>query len=116
MAQMTMIARVVDGLPLVGTMQEDEQVFHKRVRLLSVLNSGNSLSLPHRVVEVFSSIRIRPKCYSENWDHIPLHGVPLKLGRTYSSELTASAREPWPQNSQYTYTRISFPLQLFNRK
>ncbi|XP_059619852.1 vesicle-trafficking protein SEC22b-B [Phlebotomus argentipes] len=25
MAQMTMIARVVDGLPLVGTMQEDEQ-------------------------------------------------------------------------------------------
>lgn len=26
MAQMTMIARVVDGLPLVGTMQEDEQV------------------------------------------------------------------------------------------
>lgn len=26
MAMMTMIARVVDGLPLVGTMQEDEQV------------------------------------------------------------------------------------------
>lgn len=26
MAQMTMIARVVDGLPLVGTMQDDEQV------------------------------------------------------------------------------------------
>lgn len=26
MALMTMIARVVDGLPLVGTMQEDEQV------------------------------------------------------------------------------------------
>lgn len=25
MAQMTMIARVVDGLPLVGTMQDDEQ-------------------------------------------------------------------------------------------
>lgn len=30
MALMTMIARVVDGLPLVGTMQDDEQVtnFH----------------------------------------------------------------------------------------
>lgn len=27
MALMTMIARVVDGLPLVGTMQEDEQVY-----------------------------------------------------------------------------------------
>lgn len=26
MALMTMIARVADGLPLVGTMQEDEQV------------------------------------------------------------------------------------------
>lgn len=26
MALMTMIARVVDGLPLVGSMQEDEQV------------------------------------------------------------------------------------------
>lgn len=26
MALMTMIARVVDGLPLVGTMQDDEQV------------------------------------------------------------------------------------------
>lgn len=26
MALMTMIARVIDGLPLVGTMQEDEQV------------------------------------------------------------------------------------------
>lgn len=26
MALMTMIARVVDGLPLVGTMTEDEQV------------------------------------------------------------------------------------------
>lgn len=26
MTQMTMIARVVDGLPLVGTMQDDEQV------------------------------------------------------------------------------------------
>lgn len=26
MALMTMVARVVDGLPLVGTMQDDEQV------------------------------------------------------------------------------------------
>lgn len=26
MALMTMVARVVDGLPLVGSMQEDEQV------------------------------------------------------------------------------------------
>lgn len=26
---MTMIARVVDGLPLAATMQEDEQVIHK---------------------------------------------------------------------------------------
>lgn len=30
MAQMTMIARVVDGLPLVGTMQDDEQVSYSR--------------------------------------------------------------------------------------
>lgn len=28
MALMTMIARVVDGLPLVGSMQEDEQVIN----------------------------------------------------------------------------------------
>lgn len=27
MALLTMIARVIDGLPLVGTMQDDEQVF-----------------------------------------------------------------------------------------
>lgn len=33
MAQMTMIARVVDGLPLVGTMQDDEQVIKLNYKL-----------------------------------------------------------------------------------
>lgn len=34
MALMTMIARVVDGLPLVGSMQEDEQVkFNSKAKI-----------------------------------------------------------------------------------
>lgn len=36
MALMTMIARVADGLPLVGTMQEDEQVRDLRYGSLTV--------------------------------------------------------------------------------
>lgn len=32
MALMTMVARVVDGLPLVGTMQDDEQVQRMLIR------------------------------------------------------------------------------------
>lgn len=54
MAQMTMIARVIDGLPLVGTMQEDEQVkncFHFQIQLdfpsnfiqINVFQSGRSV-------------------------------------------------------------------------
>lgn len=38
MALMTMIARVVDGLPLVGTMTEDEQVSKNLNLQLSKLN------------------------------------------------------------------------------
>lgn len=41
MALLTMIARVIDGLPLVGTMQDDEQVIEADVQLslLFILNS-----------------------------------------------------------------------------
>ncbi len=35
MALMTMVARVVDGLPLVGTMQDDEQVCHSIHRTIN---------------------------------------------------------------------------------
>lgn len=39
---MTMVARVVDGLPLVGSMQEDEQVMMVLQQLLNLRNSANS--------------------------------------------------------------------------
>lgn len=68
MALMTMVARVVDGLPLVGTMQDDEQVgtssiyylFNKRIILKSFLFIYYSLA------KVSWNIKIKLKCYSEN--------------------------------------------------
>lgn len=40
MAMMTMIARVIDGLPLVGTMQENEEVLNTNFKLYK--GSSNS--------------------------------------------------------------------------
>ena len=40
MAMMTMIARVIDGLPLVGTMQENEEVLNTNFKLYK--RSSNS--------------------------------------------------------------------------
>lgn len=67
MALMTMIARVVDGLPLVGSMQEDEQV-----KLLSKNVAQNSFFLINNFQnnfsqeEVFWNIKIKLKCFLEN--------------------------------------------------
>lgn len=53
MALMTMIARVVDGLPLVGTMQEDEQVSGSSwlVLILLIINDFFLLQSGRSVLE-----------------------------------------------------------------
>lgn len=88
MALMTMIARVVDGLPLVGTMAEDEQVSklsktEKERREFSY----NGLTFTYSPEKVFWNIKTRPKCYSVNLDHNLHQDVPLKLALTCSSKL-----------------------------
>lgn len=61
---MTMIARVVDGLPLVGTMQEDEQVSGSSwlVLILLIINDFFYYSPGG----VYWSTRTRLKCCSES--------------------------------------------------
>lgn len=54
MALMTMIARVVDGLPLVGSMQEDEQV-----KLLKKLSRDQFFFFNK---QSFKTISVRKKC------------------------------------------------------
>lgn len=77
MALMTMVARVVDGLPLVGSMQEDEQV-------IVILQQLKKIVSIHICFQIFSqeriswNIRIKQKCYSANWDQIRHKDVPLK--------------------------------------
>lgn len=86
MALMTMVARVVDGLPLVGTMQDDEQV-----SLSGCITDDNVklifVELTRSLAKVFSNIRIRQKCFSENWVHNRRADVPLKQDHIYSSKL-----------------------------
>lgn len=84
MALMTMIARVVDGLPLVGTMTEDEQVSFS-LEMLGIENGANIFfynDFTHSICsleKVCLNIKTRQKCYSVNWDHTLLHDVRLKL-------------------------------------
>lgn len=103
MALMTMIARVVDGLPLVGTMQEDEQVslINHLVRITHCVRSRcrwYTIENNHLLCAFCSqgrvcwSIKIRPNCCSANWVYIRRRDVPLKLAPIYSSEYFLSIR------------------------
>jgi hypothetical protein len=68
MVLMTMIARVSDGLPLAASVQDDQQVqyIYIFINLLLLINQLIIDNLMDRSVEVFSNIKIRRKCYSEN--------------------------------------------------
>lgn len=90
MALMTMIARVIDGLPLVGTMTEDEQVgkiqnFPKSVSTQFSKNNNRTIYNFSRE-RVYWSIRIKRKCYSESWAPNRRQDVQLKQDHTYSSK------------------------------
>lgn len=72
MALLTMIARVIDGLPLVGTMQDDEQVMEEIYSLLSLIIPKLFLCLilpTTRLDAVLWNIKIKPKCCFANWAH-----------------------------------------------
>jgi hypothetical protein len=70
MALMTMIARVIDGLPLVGTMQEDEQVFilihSKRNANFQIFTSIFMFISKFSLEKVFWNTKIKRKCCLEN--------------------------------------------------
>lgn len=66
MALMTMIARVVDGLPLVGSMQEDEQVNVTKNVEQTIFNKQFCFSSSNSAEEVFLNIKIKLKCFLEN--------------------------------------------------
>lgn len=132
MALMTMIARVVDGLPLVGTMQEDEQVslieFHFHWQFFpfgTFLISFNCCCCffvfsPERVCW---SIKTKPNYYSANWVCIRHPVVPSKQAHICSSKWNIFVNIPYlwekilaSSIDTLLFWTIMFFFQLFNRK
>lgn len=65
MAMMTMIARTIDGLPLVGTMQENEEV-SKPLKIAQFLKSTTCRNNFCSQAKVYWNIRIKQKCCLES--------------------------------------------------
>lgn len=86
MALLTMIARVVDGLPLVGTMQEDEQVGESIVTLIIFILSIIKIFWCYSPDEEFLNTKIRRKCCFENWDRNHRRDALLKLDHIFFSK------------------------------
>lgn len=85
-----MIARVVDGLPLVGTMQDDEQV--KPLNGTLLLKFIPFICSPAKVCW---NIKTRQKCCSGNWDPIRRQNAPSKRDRICFSELDTLSIIEW---------------------
>jgi len=101
MALMTMIARVVDGLPLVGTMQEDEQSGK------SVLEYQNQAKLLFRKLGVHSP----PRCSIETGPYLFHYLIENEVcylvlcDRMYSKRLAFNYLEDLAQEFNQSYGR-----------
>lgn len=126
MALMTMIARVVDGLPLVGTMQDDEQVspmISQYIETVILIDNHFLMFFSFQrflfsPAKVCWNIRIRPNYCSANWAFIHRRAVPLKLAHICSSKFVKQISNvfKWSLLMSFRLRSLFFLFAVFSSK